>query len=199
MFAKRIDNYTTRHHQNPLKTNAQRQSQSRIPFAAMLYSHRVVNVFQHSAVRRSSRQPAGALNTEFLAPRFALLLSVSSFVRPIHNPLAGPVASGPAPLPSVGFKWLLYVNPMIVKDKMALFGQIWAQRQTHPGAQFCTISHNRGPTTGVKVCRPGRKILEARFPSSTARFGVRRLIFAPMHGPIGRPVRRVKLYNQLWR
>jgi hypothetical protein len=37
--------YTTRHHENPLKTNAQRQSQRRIPFAAVLYSHRVVNVF----------------------------------------------------------------------------------------------------------------------------------------------------------
>jgi hypothetical protein len=37
--------YTTRHHQNPLKTNVQRQSHSRIPFAAVLYSHRVVNVF----------------------------------------------------------------------------------------------------------------------------------------------------------
>jgi hypothetical protein len=78
-----------------------------------------------------------------LAPRFALLLSVSSFVRSIRNPLSGPVATGAAPLLAADFKWLLYVNSMILKDKMALFGQIWAQRQTHPGAQFCTIPHNR--------------------------------------------------------
>jgi hypothetical protein len=46
MFAKRIDDYTSRHRENPLKTNAQRQSQSRIPFAAVLYSHRVINVLR---------------------------------------------------------------------------------------------------------------------------------------------------------
>src|ERR1019366_7095986 len=31
----------------------------------------------------------------------------------------------------------------MVKAKLALFGQIWAQRQTHNGAQFCTIPPNR--------------------------------------------------------
>src|ERR1019366_3160290 len=31
----------------------------------------------------------------------------------------------------------------MVKAKMALFGQIWAQRQTHNGAQSCTIPPNR--------------------------------------------------------
>jgi hypothetical protein len=45
MLAKRIDDYTIRSHGNPLKTNAKRQSHSRIPFAAVLHLHRAINVF----------------------------------------------------------------------------------------------------------------------------------------------------------
>src|ERR1039458_8292180 len=57
MFAKRIDDHTTRHHEDPLKTNAQRQSQSRVPFAAVLYSRRVINVFHsRSALRPTARR-----------------------------------------------------------------------------------------------------------------------------------------------
>jgi hypothetical protein len=44
MLAKRID-HTIRSHDNPLKTNAQRQSYSRNPFDAVLYSHRVASAF----------------------------------------------------------------------------------------------------------------------------------------------------------
>jgi hypothetical protein len=97
-------------------------------------------------------------------------------------PLPAPYATGSAPLPSAGFKWLFYVKSLILKARMALFVQIWAQRQMH---SRCTILHNpaqsctTGPTVGVKARRTDRKILEARFPSSTARFGVRRLILTP--------------------
>jgi hypothetical protein len=57
MFATRIDDYTTRHYENPLKTNAQLQSQSRTPFVAVLYSHRVTNVFRsRSALRPTARR-----------------------------------------------------------------------------------------------------------------------------------------------
>jgi hypothetical protein len=95
--------------------------------------------------------------------------SVSSFVRPIRNPLPGPVATGSAPRPPAGFNWLLYVNYLIVKDKLALFGQIWAQRQTHNGAQFCTIPPSRAQleSNHRRQSMPHRrKILETRFPSS---------------------------------
>ena len=104
----------------------------------------------HSAVRRSVRQPAGSLNNRIPSPpMIALLPSVSSFVRPVRNPLPGPAATGSAPLPPAGFKGLLYVNSLIVKAKMALFGQNWALRQTH---SHCTILHRSAQscTTGVQ-------------------------------------------------
>jgi hypothetical protein len=52
--ANRIDNHPTRHNQNPLKTNTQRHSQSRIPAADMLYSRRVINVFHRRSVLRTT-------------------------------------------------------------------------------------------------------------------------------------------------
>jgi len=67
MFPKRIDDHTTRHPQNPLKTNSQRQLQSRIHFSAVLYSRRVIHVF-HS---RSAPRPTARRFTElqnFFAP-----------------------------------------------------------------------------------------------------------------------------------
>jgi hypothetical protein len=73
---------------------------------------------------------------------------------------------------------------------MALFGQIWAQRQTH---SRCTILHNSaqscgpGSTAGITACRTGRKILETRFPSSTARIGMPRLLLTPLMWRTGCP------------
>src|ERR1039457_2272994 len=57
----------------------------------------------------------------------------------------------------------------------------------HNSAQSRPIVHNWGPTVSVTACRTGRKILETRFPSSTARFGVRRLILTPIPGLRGSP------------
>jgi hypothetical protein len=112
MLANRIDDYTTRHHENPLKTNAQRQSHSRIPFAAVLYSRRVINVFHsRSALRPTARRFIEQQHS--FAPMIALPPSVLSSVRPVRNPLPGPVAIGSASLPSAGFKRVLYVNSLI--------------------------------------------------------------------------------------
>jgi hypothetical protein len=57
-LARRIDDHTTRRSNNPLKTNAQGQSQSQIPVTAVLSSHGAVRVFRtgRSAVRRTGRR-----------------------------------------------------------------------------------------------------------------------------------------------
>src|ERR1022692_755682 len=60
--------YTTRHHQNPLKTNVQRQSHSRIPFATVLYSHRVVNVFHAQPFGAAPDSQPVHCTTESLCP-----------------------------------------------------------------------------------------------------------------------------------
>jgi hypothetical protein len=57
MLAKRID-HTIRSHDNPLKTNAQRQSYSRNPFDDVLYSHReqVPSTLIRLALRTTARR-----------------------------------------------------------------------------------------------------------------------------------------------
>src|ERR1039458_2296653 len=67
-LARRIDDHTTRRSNNPLKTNAQGQSQSQIPVTAVLSSHGAVRSAP-PAVRRSAGQAAGSLTTEFLCPQ----------------------------------------------------------------------------------------------------------------------------------
>src|ERR1039458_1744112 len=97
-----------------------------------------------SAVPRSARQPAGSLHNRITSPRMiALPPSFLPFVRLIRNAPPAPVATGSTPLPPADFRWLLYVNSLILKTKMGLFGQNWVQRQTHNSAQFCTILPNR--------------------------------------------------------
>ena len=55
-FATRIDDHTTRRNKDSLKTKAQSQSQSRIPAAAVLYSHRLVITLGRSALRLTARR-----------------------------------------------------------------------------------------------------------------------------------------------
>jgi len=133
---------------NPLKTNAQRQSQSRAPSVAVLYSHRVTNVFRsRSALSPTARRPIEHQHSS--APMIALPPAVLSPVRPVRNSQPGLIATGSAPLASAGFKRLSYVNSLISNAKMGSFGQIWAPRQTH---SRCTILHNPAQlcTTGVQ-------------------------------------------------
>jgi hypothetical protein len=107
-----------------------------------------------------------------LPPMIAPPPQFSSFLRPVRHPLPGPVATSLFTPPSVEFKELLYSNSLILKNKLALFGQNRAPRHTHNDAQFCTIPPNRAQlTTDLRATpyRTGRKIMESRFPPSTAR------------------------------
>src|SRR5580658_2601697 len=49
--------HSTRRNRDPLKTNPQRQSQSRIPAAAALYWHRAASVFHTQPFRRATDSP----------------------------------------------------------------------------------------------------------------------------------------------
>jgi hypothetical protein len=113
MFAKRIDDYTTRHYENLLKTNAQRQSHSRIPFATMLYSHRAIS---SSELSRSALFPTPhrfIKEENSLALMIAMRPAVSTFVRPILQSAARTSHNRLYPLSTAGFKWLLNVNSLI--------------------------------------------------------------------------------------
>ena len=82
MLAKRIDDYTIRSHDNPLKTNAQRQSHSRNPFDAVLYSHReqVPSTLGRLALRTTARRFIEHQNS--LPQMIALPPSVFEFCSP---------------------------------------------------------------------------------------------------------------------
>lgn len=61
-------NHTTRSNHDPLKTNAQRQSQRRNPVSAVLCSHRASKGLPHPAAPRTAGQPASSLTLEIPLP-----------------------------------------------------------------------------------------------------------------------------------
>src|SRR5580658_10665962 len=111
IFALRTGDYTTRCHQNPLKTKAQRQSKSQIPSAAVLYSHRGGQCPPELSSSVPARQPAGSLNNRILSPpndRTTALNFV--FCSPDSRFGAHTIATGSIPLPGAGVGCWLYVN-----------------------------------------------------------------------------------------
>jgi len=121
----------SRRDQNPLKTNAQRHSHTRIPLAAMLYSRRVI-------------QHAGSLSNRFpLRPVDCPTALSFDLCSPSSQSVARTGGNRLCPLPSAGFRWLLQVALLILKAKLGLFVQIQAPRQMHNSAQIRPIVHNR--------------------------------------------------------
>jgi hypothetical protein len=137
--ANRIDNHASHHNQNPLKTNTQRPSHSRIPPAAMLYSRRVVNVFHSRSVLRTTarrfveRQNSLAPNRLPHRPNLRYLFAKGAILLPDRQPPARP--------PPIDRIHLAVTYHFV--DSKGKIGFVRSNSGLAPNAQFCTNPPNR--------------------------------------------------------
>jgi hypothetical protein len=160
MLAKRIHDYTTRHPENPLKTNAQPQSQSRIPLAAVLYSRRVIDVFHsRSALRPTARRSIEQQNISAFQHRPTALRFNScspnsqSAARPSRHRLRSP--AHPPDLRLIVCQLVdLKVNNRFVRVKLFVVSNASSM---HSSTQLRPIVHNHHPTIGVTHAAPAAR------------------------------------------